>query len=103
MTKHWTVDIVASLVTLLGGFILAQSARADIFQWEYINPGDHSLGKRQSTTLAIGGAGVNALPGGHLMSLNLGKAYLIGADLTGGTARFANLTEAELSNANLTN
>src|SRR3954449_3678278 len=103
MNESSPAHVSALLVTLLSGFILAQSAQADIFQWEYINPGDHTLGKRQSAILAADGAGVNAIPGANLGSLTLPVAYLIGADLTGATARFANLTEAELSNANLTN
>ena len=41
----------------------AAGAQADIFQWEYINPADPSQGKRQSTTLAPDGAGVDAVPG----------------------------------------
>ena len=31
--------------------IAAAAARADIFQWEYVNPADPSQGKQQSTTL----------------------------------------------------
>jgi hypothetical protein len=50
--------IVAILVSSV-----ASAARADIFQWEYINPADPSQGKRQSTTLAADGAGVDAVPG----------------------------------------
>ena len=57
-------------------------ARADIFQWEYINPADPSQGKRQSTTLAPDGAGVDAATGANLAGRNLTKAYLIGANLT---------------------
>ena len=38
MTKHWTVLVTASLATLLALFAPAPLARADIFEWEYINP-----------------------------------------------------------------
>jgi uncharacterized protein YjbI with pentapeptide repeats len=79
------------------------SARADVFQWEYINPADPSQGKRQSTTLAPGGAGVDAVPGANLRWQNLTMAYLIGADLTFADGESANLTNADLSQANLTN
>jgi uncharacterized protein YjbI with pentapeptide repeats len=58
-------------------------ARADIFQWKYINPADPSQGKRQSTTLAPGGAGVDALPGAEVTRRDLTIAYLIGANLSG--------------------
>ena len=54
------LQIAVALFPLVGN---AASARADIFQWEYINPADPSQGKRQSTTLAPDGAGVNAVPG----------------------------------------
>ncbi len=67
-------------------------ARADIFQWEYINPADPSQGKQQSSTLAPDGAGVDAVPGADLRLRNLRMAYLS-----------ANLTNADLSQANLTN
>jgi uncharacterized protein YjbI with pentapeptide repeats len=81
----------------------AGAARADIFQWEYINPADPSQGKQQSTTLAPGGAGVDAIPGADLQNRNLTMAYLIGADLTRALGYYANLTNADLSQANLTN
>ena len=95
--------ITASLATLLAVFAPAPVARADIFQWEYINPANPALGKQQSTTLAPDGAGVNAVPGANLSFRNLTMAYLIGADLTGAIAVDTNLTNAELSQANLTN
>ena len=92
-------------------FAPAPLARADIFQWEYINPANPSLGKQQSTTLAPDGAGANAVPGANLSNRNLTMAYLIGADLsvisftmsTVSHYYYANLTDANLSQANLTN
>ena len=56
-------------------------ARADIFQWEYINPANPSQGKQPSTMLAPDGAGANAVPGANLSYRNLTMAYLIGANL----------------------
>ena len=104
MTKHWTVLVTASLATLLAIFAPTPVARADIFQWEYINPANPSQGKQQSTTLAPDGAGANAVPGANLSYRNLTMAYLIGADLTRHDTRVrANLTNADLSQANLTN
>jgi uncharacterized protein YjbI with pentapeptide repeats len=90
-------------VVLFSVLAFASAARADIFQWEYINPADPSQGKQQSTTLAPGGAGVNAVPGAYLALRDLTMAYLIGADLTNITGSGANLTEADLTRANLTN
>ena len=89
------------LVGLL--FASAASVRADIFQWEYINPGNPALGKQQSTALCPDGAGKNAVPGAYLVLGDLTMAYLIGKDLNGANAPGANLTNADLSQANLTN
>src|SRR5262249_30564073 len=83
--------------------VFAPSARADIFQWEYIHPADPSQGKQQSTTLAHDGAGVSAVSGAYLDGRNLTMAYLIGANLTNASGDNANLTNADLSQANLTN
>ncbi|MBA3483648.1 MAG: pentapeptide repeat-containing protein [Pirellulales bacterium] len=103
MTKHWTILVTASLATLLALLAPALVARADIFEWEYINPGDPSQGKQQSTMLCPDGAGANAVPGEILFYRNFTMAYLIGANLTGAYLQGANLTDAELSQANLTN
>src|SRR6266567_7045122 len=102
MTKYRTVLVAASLATLLALFAFAHVARADIFQWQYINPADPSQGKQPSTTLCAGGAGAFAVPGANLSNRNLTMAYLIGADLTGAYAVGANFTNADLSQANLT-
>src|SRR3990172_8003203 len=91
------------LVGLL--FAAAAAARADIFQWEYIDPANPALGKKQSTTLAgfsPGGGGVNALPGSALDRRNLTMAYLEGANLAGSSFYKSNLADAYLHQANLT-
>jgi uncharacterized protein YjbI with pentapeptide repeats len=103
MTKHWTVLVPASLATLLTIVAPASVARADIFEWEYINLGDPSQGKQESTMLAPDGAGANAVPIADLSFRILTMAYLIAADLSGATMIATNLTNAELSQANLTN
>jgi uncharacterized protein YjbI with pentapeptide repeats len=90
--------IIATILPLVG---FAASAQADIFQWEYINPVDPSQGKRQSTTLAPDGAGVDAVPGADLSFRNLTMAYLIGADLTGATLTDADFANAEIRGAAL--
>jgi uncharacterized protein YjbI with pentapeptide repeats len=117
MTKHWTLLITASLTTLLALFAPTPFARADIFEWEYLNPANPALGKQQSATLAPDGAGVSAEPGVNLSNHNLTKAYLIGANLSSvyvcddGGCYFTNypanlsgtnLSQADLSGANLT-
>ena len=71
-----------SFITMLAFFAPALVARADIFEWEYVNPANPSLGKQQSTTLARGGAGVYAIPDANLSHRDLTMAYLIGANLS---------------------
>jgi hypothetical protein len=98
--------IVFSLVAL------ATAARADIFRWEYTNAADPSQGKRQSTTLAPGGAGVDAVPGADLSGRNLSMAYLVNANLSPTSIcnpwgclldRVSNLSGTNLADADLTN
>src|SRR5262245_31948520 len=112
MTKHSTILNSAALAALLALLIAASGARADIFQWEYIDPANPSLGKQQSSMLAPDGGGVNAMPGANLSDRNLTMAYLIGADLSvsiiydeygNPNYYYANLTNANLSQADLTN
>jgi autotransporter-associated beta strand protein/T5SS/PEP-CTERM-associated repeat protein len=82
MTKHWRVLIATSLAALHASFATTPLARADIFQWEYINPADPNQGKQPSITLAADGAGASAAPGGDLSNRNLTMAYLNGANLS---------------------
>src|SRR5262245_16586754 len=89
---------VVATVVVIGS---APIARADIFQWEYINPADRSQGKRQSATLAPDGAGVDAVPDASLAGRNLTMAYLIGADLQNADFWQATLTDADFSGADV--
>src|SRR5688572_306207 len=86
----------------------APGARADVLQWEYINPADPARGRQPSLTLAPDGAGAYAGPGAALANLNLTKAYLIGADLSpyvydDGSYWRTHLVNVNLSQADLTN
>ena len=54
MTNRSMILASASLTALLALFAPALVARADIFQWEYINPANPSQGKQQSTMLTAG-------------------------------------------------
>ncbi|MBA4107866.1 MAG: hypothetical protein C0485_19205 [Pirellula sp.] len=109
-----------AMLCLLVGLSIAisgQDTRADIFQWEYVNPIDPALGTQESTLLAPDGAGASAEPGSNLSNRNLTKAYLAGVNLSpyleydefsgyiGGYARSdltsANLSQADLSDAAL--
>ncbi len=91
-----------SLLGLAAIFLFAATSRADIYQWEWVNPSDHSQGKQQSTTLCPGGAGVSAAPYAFLSRRDLTQAYLIGANLHGATAGSSIFTNADLSGADLT-
>src|SRR5687767_12703399 len=110
MTKYFTLLATSAVTTLLALFAPTPLARADIFQWEYINPADPGEGKRPSTMLAPDGAGVNAAPGADLSNRNLTMAYMIGANLTAYVIydqgyiisnTGANLTDTNLSQADL--
>jgi uncharacterized protein YjbI with pentapeptide repeats len=82
-------------------FAFANAAYADIYQWEYIDPLDPSQGKRPSATLALDGAGVDAVPGADLSSRDLTMAYLIGADVTNASFYRAKLTDADFTGAEI--
>src|SRR5262249_1701176 len=103
---HSQSRLFASMAFSLAA-LSASVLRADIFQWEYVNPADPSQGKQQSMTLCPAGAGVNAVPGAFLAYRDLTKAYLIGADLgpsyynAASNLTWVNLTQADLTNANL--
>jgi uncharacterized protein YjbI with pentapeptide repeats len=92
-----------ALTCALAVISLATAARADIFQWAWVNPNDPSQGKYQSTTLCPGGSGLNAVPNAYFGNRNLTQAYLIGANLTNSESIFATLNYADLSGADLTN
>jgi uncharacterized protein YjbI with pentapeptide repeats len=90
--------------SVLAAFVCAATspARADIFQWEYINPADPSQGKQESTTLVPDGAGVDAVPGANLSNRNLTMAFLDSKDLTNVNLRQANITNVDFSYATIT-
>jgi uncharacterized protein YjbI with pentapeptide repeats len=122
-THRSTARSATSAAALLALFAAAAPpAHADVFQWEYVNPANPTLGKRESSILAPGGAGANAERGADLAGRNLTMAYLIGADLsphiaydeygyissyvradlTGTNLRTADLTDASFAAATLT-
>jgi len=85
------------------GEIVITNVLPNIFQWQYINPSDPSLGKKISTTFCPGGAGVIPLPSASLSGLDLTQAYLPGAYLSGANLVSTTLTNADLIHANLAN
>ena len=53
----------------------------DIYQWEWVDPGDPSQGKQQSTTLCPDGAGLVAEPNFNASWKDLTQAYLHGLNM----------------------
>jgi uncharacterized protein YjbI with pentapeptide repeats len=102
---NYTASITAHkrLLALSVFAIAALPAKADIYQWEYINPTDPSQGKRQSATLCPDGAGVDAVPEAILDERDLTMAYLSRMDLNRASLYGARLTNADLTQANLSN
>jgi len=94
---HRVLQIAAAIFLPI---VFVNAAPADIFQWEYINPGDPTQGKRQSSTLAPGGADVDAVPGA-LLGCDLTMAYLIGADVRNASFKSAILTDADFAGADI--
>src|SRR4051812_9873059 len=91
----------ARIGCVMAVLVSAAAVRADIFQWEYIDPTNPAQGKKQSTKLTPDGAGAVAGPGTGLEGLDLTKAYLNGSDLREGDLRNSNLSDASLVGANL--
>src|SRR5262249_23630820 len=91
-----------ALATIALAVTFVASARADIYQWAYVNPADPSQGKQQSVTLCPDGAriylgyGFTSLP-----NLELNKAYLQGASLYAASIASCNLSNADLAQASL--
>lgn len=87
-SKRWSMSsatLIASLryLCLISAALLVGTADADIYQWEYVNPADPSLGKQQSAVLCPNGAGLIAGPGATWVNgPDLTKGYFIGADLS---------------------
>jgi autotransporter-associated beta strand protein len=87
-------------LALLGALWLPLSppqSFADIYKWAWVNSGDPSQGVVQSSTLCLGGSGVNAVPGANLASLDLTQAYLVNANLSAATFSGGTLTDALLT------
>ena len=120
--RHRSCFVIFAILMVTATSVSA--LRADIYEWEWVDPNDHSQGKQQSTVLCPDGAGLTPGPSMSANSRNLTQGYLIGYDLSGSdfsrsvffaadltgavlvdadfevaTLTNANLTEADLSNA----
>lgn len=73
-------------------------AGAEIYEWEYIDPLNPSLGRQASSTVL---STEDPVPRVDLRYTALPKAYLAGADLTAAAFRQADLTNADMYGANL--
>ena len=87
------------VVASFGLLALANQARADIYQWEYVNPADPTQGKRQSTTPCPDGIGVSLAHSRDLSNRNLTMAYFDGGFLSQVNFTGVNLQRADLSAA----
>ncbi len=97
MSRNTSAVVALCCALMLGG----GTASADIYQWDWIDPGDHSQGKYETMTLCPDGAGVDAVPGAQLDYFDLTQAYLIGADLTDAHLYNTDLTSADFTGASL--
>jgi uncharacterized protein YjbI with pentapeptide repeats len=95
---NWRIVMKRFSVTAFVGFLVLSTSwvYADIYQWRVNNNVIY-----ESTILASGGSGVNAVPGANLSGRNLTQAYLLGKDLSGALLRGTRLESALLDNANL--
>ncbi|HEY7088968.1 MAG TPA: pentapeptide repeat-containing protein [Tepidisphaeraceae bacterium] len=97
--KKYGNPVAAAVVWLR--LLLASAARGDVFQWQWVDPNDHSLGKVQSAVLCTGGAGVTAGPGSVLGALDLTQAYLFARDLSFSTWTGTTVNDGYFAGANL--
>ena len=74
---------------------------ADIYQWEWVDPADHSQGRQQSTTLAPDGAGRDAEAWEDLENLDLSSAWLNSKDMHHAYLRNSTLTNADFGYSDL--
>ena len=98
--KSYSSQKACILTCLLA--ITITSASADIFQWEWVDPADHSKGKQQSTTLCPNGAGLDPAPGAYLGDRDLTQAYLADMDLNQIYCDMSVLNNADFSGTDLT-
>ena len=64
------VRSVSVLCVLLYVLAMPAVSVADIYQWEWIDPNDHSLGRQESNTLVPDGEGQDAVPGAFFANVN---------------------------------
>jgi uncharacterized protein YjbI with pentapeptide repeats len=103
MLQNRRIGLVFCFLTIAALLCAAQPACGAIYQWEWVNPDDHSQGKQQSTTLCPAGQWATAGPNAYFPVDDFSQAYLIGANLTGAQCWGTIFTNADFSQANLTN
>src|SRR5262249_40218321 len=102
LSSEMTPRLLIGQLLAYAAITFSQAARADIFQWEYVTPGDPSSGMQQSSTLCPDGSGVNATAHADLFGRDLTKAYLFSKTLSDADAAYVTLASGDLANANLT-
>lgn len=96
--KHFVSYVLTAVLSLV-----SMEAAADIYQWEYISPTDHSLGRQASDQLVPDGAGLIPGPNVDFSNKDLTQAYLPNVDLSNANLNGTTLTAADLTNAQFTN
>src|SRR5215212_1116657 len=81
--------------------LVVSNACADVFQWQWVDPNDHTLGKERSTMLCADGAGLIPQPGALWGRLDLAQAYLYQADVSHAFFSGCNFSDAYFRQANL--
>jgi uncharacterized protein YjbI with pentapeptide repeats len=86
---------------LLPLLVAASTARGDVYQWQWVDPNDHTLGKMRSAVLCPDGAGVVATAYSQWPYLDLSQAYLKYGDLPNSLLYQSVLSAGYFENASL--
>lgn len=82
--------------------VLPPKANGQIYEWEYVDPSNPSLGKKQSTILVPDGHVANLNSAFGLFGHDLTKAYLPAVQIPNYIIRTTQLNDALLTGANMT-
>lgn len=96
------LSLHAVVPAMLSVLIVSPAVLGNIYQWEWVDPADHSQGRQASSTLSPDGAGLVPQPGLDAYNKNLTQAWLSGTNLTDAYFDEATLTDADFTGANLT-
>ena len=98
--RHRSCFVIFAILMVTATSVSA--LRADIYEWEWVDPNDHSQGKQPSTILCPDGKDDMFIHPSYPGYLDLTKAYLIGYDLTDANFCAAVLADADMTGAIIT-